>query len=193
MRRRRAQREYTSAQLRSIGIGADEWFDSANPWSGPTPDEPPPEGTMWAPVGIATRLLAHVRLNGGVVVEQMARWDLMEQAARGGPLAVAVNQLRWGWERHRVRALMQHDRPSVPRGDGFVYVIGPAAGPVKVGFAKDPAKRLASLQTAHHEPLSVLATRPGTMRAEAETHRALRAFCVGGEWFEREPALAMFA
>jgi prophage antirepressor-like protein len=85
--------------------------------------------------------------------------------------------------------------PSPPAfGAGYLYFIAPqtdapvsadARVPVKVGFAKRPAKRLAALQTGHQCWLEILRAVPVVHMkgAEARMHARLRARHMRGEWF----------
>jgi hypothetical protein len=73
---------------------------------------------------------------------------------------------------------------------GWVYLLeARKGGPVKIGWARDPEKRMKSLQTAHAEQLTLLAVIPGTRWLEQEIHRKLIFARCGGEWFE--PGAAM--
>lgn len=68
----------------------------------------------------------------------------------------------------------------------FVYVIqGLAGGPIKVGWAKDPVKRMATLQCGAYETLHLLHVIPGGRQQEREFHERLKGErChIGGEWF----------
>jgi hypothetical protein len=79
---------------------------------------------------------------------------------------------------------------------GVVYFVGAAeSGPVKVGFTSDRTveSRLAQLQTGSHEHLVVLGAVDAGPAVERAIHNVLSAHTVRGEWFEREPALALFA
>ena len=79
---------------------------------------------------------------------------------------------------------------------GVVYFVGAAeSGPVKVGFTSDRTveSRLAQLQTGSHEQLVVLGTVDAGPAVERAIHSVLSSHAVRGEWFEREPALAMWA
>lgn len=74
-----------------------------------------------------------------------------------------------------------------------VYVIGPAVGAQKIGFAADVPKRLAVLQTGCPQELVVHYTTPvGPLAAvvEREVHRSLAAHKVRGEWFWVTPTHA---
>jgi hypothetical protein len=75
---------------------------------------------------------------------------------------------------------------------GFVYFIATESGSaVKVGAARDPKKRLSSLQTGNHERLHLLRTIhfDDPEGAEADYHRSLAAARIRGEWFESEAIL----
>lgn len=57
-------------------------------------------------------------------------------------------------------------------------------GPIKLGLATDPQRRLSHLQTSHHEPLVILATWPGDGASEAAAHERWRHLRIRGEWFD---------
>lgn len=70
------------------------------------------------------------------------------------------------------------------------YIRKGAEGPIKIGFtAGQVERRMAQLQTGHHEPLILLGTSPGTIEDEKSIHRELKDFHIHGEWFRPEPAL----
>ena len=87
--------------------------------------------------------------------------------------------------------------PSVKRSSeiyGVVYFVGAqAVGPVKVGFTSDwtVSSRLSQLQTGSHEELVVLGQVKASPAVERAIHSLLASHSVRGEWFEREPALAV--
>ena len=65
-----------------------------------------------------------------------------------------------------------------------VYLIRAGVnGPVKIGHARNPEKRIAGFQTAHYERLTLLRTWPGGQPEEAALHRAFSDFRITGEWF----------
>lgn len=74
----------------------------------------------------------------------------------------------------------------------FVYVMRSKKntdGPIKIGKAKDPAKRLKILQTGNHEKLAIihLVKCKSDMNASAierEFHRKLSRMKINGEWFK---------
>lgn len=71
----------------------------------------------------------------------------------------------------------------------FVYVIqGDEGTPIKVGYARDPRSRQATLQTGNPQELHLLIVFPGSQAAERECHRRLKSASVRGEWFFGEVA-----
>jgi hypothetical protein len=73
----------------------------------------------------------------------------------------------------------------------FVYAIE-CDGNIKVGVARDPVKRLATLQTGSASKLRLIHQRDfewreQAHRAEAGVHDELRGQHVNGEWFRRRP------
>ena len=72
-----------------------------------------------------------------------------------------------------------------PFRQGFVYFIGGKRGPVKIGWAFNPAKRVTELQTASPIRLSVIAAIPGTQRDERALHERHADGRLEGEWFTR--------
>jgi hypothetical protein len=71
-----------------------------------------------------------------------------------------------------------------------VYVIGPADGPVKIGYSRDPAGRLSTLQTSHPEPIAIwlFVQMPEISGADLERHIHQRLGFgrqkLQGEWFQ---------
>jgi predicted GIY-YIG superfamily endonuclease len=69
----------------------------------------------------------------------------------------------------------------------FVYVIGTATGPLKIGIANDPRSRLASIQSGSYVKLLVqyfIAALPSdALRIERAAHKALSKHRLSGEWF----------
>lgn len=75
---------------------------------------------------------------------------------------------------------------------GWVYLIeDPALGAIKVGWSKDPERRLSALQTSHAGELTLLAVIPGTKRLELDIHRKLIFARRYGEWFEAAAAMRL--
>lgn len=63
---------------------------------------------------------------------------------------------------------------------------------VKIGLARDPAKRLAALQTSHPKKLTLLLVLPGGRDLEQRLHERFARYRVGGEWFRRDGHLRNF-
>ena len=62
-------------------------------------------------------------------------------------------------------------------------------GPIKIGWSKSPAARIAQLQTGQDVKLSLLATAPGGCREESALHARFSASRLMGEWFRATPWL----
>lgn len=82
--------------------------------------------------------------------------------------------------------------------DYWVYLIVNASmSHVKIGRTdtKDGiAKRLAGLQTGHHESLSILGEiKPGNHPGESELHNTFKEYRAAGEWFRLEGPVLEFA
>lgn len=74
-----------------------------------------------------------------------------------------------------------------------VYFIGRGRkGPIKIGFSKNPQKRMKSLQTANAEPLHLMAVVKGRRKLEKLIQRDLSSYAMGGEWFQRAPRVEEF-
>lgn len=86
------------------------------------------------------------------------------------------------WAEHRLLEI----RNPTPQ---FVYFIGAASGPIKIGIAAKPKERLKGLQTGHHEKLEILAICEGGQAREREYHETFSKRRVHGEWFERCPEI----
>jgi hypothetical protein len=68
-----------------------------------------------------------------------------------------------------------------------VYFIQAGDGPIKIGVATNPKRRLAVLQTANPHPLKLLATKAGGAWREIEYHSRFAAHRLQGEWFSPHP------
>lgn len=79
----------------------------------------------------------------------------------------------------------------------YVYVIGDANGPQKVGFAADPKRRLALFRTGNIGDLRIALAAPVSRdlarHAERFAHWLLRDHHARGEWFSVSPEMAMAA
>lgn len=79
-------------------------------------------------------------------------------------------------------------QPRIVPEESFVYVIGCAGNPVKIGMAKNPDSRLAELQTGFPHKLRVYArfAVPLDMASQIErrAHAILSTKRLNGEWFD---------
>lgn len=74
----------------------------------------------------------------------------------------------------------------------FVYFIAAGSTPIKIGVSNDPAARLADLQTAHYQKLTLLysiecVTRSAAFELETAFHRWYGEAKIRNEWFEVSP------
>lgn len=64
-----------------------------------------------------------------------------------------------------------------------VYFIQDSGGAVKIGFARDVGRRLANLQTAHAQELTLIRAIDGGHVEEWECHHRFNDLRIRGEWF----------
>jgi hypothetical protein len=69
----------------------------------------------------------------------------------------------------------------------FIQVVG--NGPIKIGHAHDPLRRLKALQTSCPYELRIIATTPGGVEREVELHAMFSHLRTRLEWFNPEPEL----
>lgn len=67
--------------------------------------------------------------------------------------------------------------------DTYIYFIQIENGPIKIGRAKDPYRRLNDLQVESPYQLHLLYFFPGGAKSEADTKIALRDARIRGDWF----------
>jgi hypothetical protein len=66
----------------------------------------------------------------------------------------------------------------------FIYAISNSTNnTIKIGYSKNPKKRLAELQVATADPLVLLFSFVGDFQLEQQIHRQLEDYRVSGEWF----------
>jgi hypothetical protein len=76
---------------------------------------------------------------------------------------------------------------------GYVYFIASRRA-TKVGWSRDPRRRLRSLQTGNPEQLFLIAQVQGTKKDERRIHEALRGARLGdSEWFRSSSVTAYLA
>lgn len=93
---------------------------------------------------------------------------------------------------------MAEDTNTTNSSDCSVYVIGfdIGKGPSKVGISGDPLRRMASLQTSHHQRLVLagwwkLPDREAARNLEASFHAVQKDKRLSGEWFDIPPNTCM--
>jgi hypothetical protein len=69
------------------------------------------------------------------------------------------------------------------------FIQGVDGGPIKIGVANDPAKRLGDLQRTSPVRLQILATQEGDLFLEGQLHGKFKKDRLHGEWFNDSPAL----
>lgn len=75
----------------------------------------------------------------------------------------------------------------------FIYFIqSTMGGPIKIGKAINPIKRLEQLQTGYPEPLQIIGVTPGTVEEEKNLHHKFLSLRLHGEWFNPGPELIDF-
>lgn len=60
-------------------------------------------------------------------------------------------------------------------------------GPIKIGIARDPAKRMSDLQVANANKLTLLGSIPGDLYDEQSLHQTFQPYRLNGEWFQPAP------
>lgn len=78
-----------------------------------------------------------------------------------------------------------------PGVHGWTYFIR-VGDAIKIGFASNYKKRIASLQTSHEKPLEVLAVVPASTADEYKTHQLFARLRIRGEWFRADQELLYF-
>lgn len=73
-----------------------------------------------------------------------------------------------------------------------VYFIQAGEEAIKIGWGKEPLKRLAGIQVHNHLPVRLLGTIPGDQATEREMHARFAAYRLRGEWFQLAPPLLAF-
>jgi Meiotically Up-regulated Gene 113 (MUG113) protein len=73
-----------------------------------------------------------------------------------------------------------------------VYFIQAESGPIKIGFTTDVRMRLAALQTATAEELTLVGIMPGDEKDEAALHARFASSRIRGEWFRPDEEIRAF-
>lgn len=103
-----------------------------------------------------------------------------------------IMQVMWGLERMSIPAL-DALLAKPPREDGFIYFVQRlTGGPIKIGFAVEPERRVKALATGSSEPLVFLGQLPGNRATERKIHEQFAHLREHGEWFRPGPDLTTF-
>lgn len=70
-----------------------------------------------------------------------------------------------------------------------VYFIGGDTGAIKIGIARDPERRLATLQCGSPIKLRIMASGPGSHHDERTLHARFAEHRLHGEWFSPAPEI----
>lgn len=71
---------------------------------------------------------------------------------------------------------------------GYIYYADSlASGLTKIGFSRDPARRMKELERDCGERMKIIWTAPATMLIEHRAHCELRQYRKYGEWFDLDP------
>jgi len=73
-----------------------------------------------------------------------------------------------------------------------VYFIQAESGPIKIGFTTDVRGRMAALQTATAEELTLVGIMPGDEQEEAALHARFGSSRIRGEWFRPDEEIRAF-
>jgi hypothetical protein len=98
----------------------------------------------------------------------------------------------------RVRALLAELGAAVERAQSgadtreVYFVRAGDDGPIKIGYAREPQRRLNAMQADNHMQLHLLATLPGGPELERALHYFFAPLRVRGEWFRNAPPLSTF-
>jgi hypothetical protein len=74
----------------------------------------------------------------------------------------------------------------------YVYFAQVDGGPIKIGVARNPIRRLAQMRTGNPAPIRLLGVIRGNTQTELEIHNLFAAENVAGEWFEPSRRLLAF-
>ncbi len=73
---------------------------------------------------------------------------------------------------------------------GFVYFIeAVGCNAIKIGFSRNPERRMADMQTDCPARLQLLAIKEGTRRLESQVHQAFANLHLRGEWYRGDETL----
>jgi hypothetical protein len=121
------------------------------------------------------------RTTRGAQKRRLLFWEVNE---RGRPVVVSISPE--GMDDAEYLAAV-HKMADELTDEAICYFVGGEDGPVKIGYAKDPKRRLVDLQNGSPVRLSILAQTSGGLTRETAYHYQFAKFRLHGEWFERCP------
>lgn len=99
-----------------------------------------------------------------------------------------VSSVRLMAEHRKARNIVKQTKTLPQQRKCYIYFIGtPSGHAIKIGRAEDIQRRIAHLQIAHPEPLSLLAAIEGNAATERAYHKQFREHKMSGEWFASHP------
>jgi len=76
---------------------------------------------------------------------------------------------------------------------GYVYAIDDGHGRVKIGWSRNPLRRLVKLRSDCPTNVNLIGVVAASLSQETEAHALLAPWCIGGEWFDGSaPTVAAF-
>jgi hypothetical protein len=82
-----------------------------------------------------------------------------------------------------------NERVERGRKEGWVYFLSDGSKLIKIGWARDPDKRIRLLQTGTPKRLRIIGVIPGTLLTESLIHKRFSHARVTGEWFDRKTVI----
>ncbi len=91
-------------------------------------------------------------------------------------------------EENRHRFVRTESAKKLSSGElGHVYFVQQSATlSIKIGFSKDPQKRISDLQVANAQKLKLIGLIDATRKQEQELHKQFARYRLEGEWFSPE-------
>ena len=141
---------------------------------------------------------AHQAMNGNYRLRRMVRDNVQDGEIR--ELVHRLNQLREGPARDtpfdtQAPEQLEFWKRHLPNSRFVYFIQAGDTGPVKIGLAGDPERRVRELQTGNHRDLVIRHIVPGDRHVERQLHHRFRAARIKGEWFGRSylAMILMFA
>lgn len=132
--------------------------------------------------------LGHAVISDDATAVGLVGWVELQESPEDRRARDDERRARDAERKRRLRSVLRGS-PSM-----VVYFIQEGAGgPVKIGFTRYLASRIAALQTGRKERLALLGTRPGGFAEEQALHRRFAAYRLEGEWFRPVPEVLLAA